>query len=136
MQTAEGSLYIVKRSDAAHRAAAWRFIKYLVAPEQMIRLHLETGYVPIRKSVAASPAVQARWAQEPAYRTSYDQLLSGPTTLATTGPVIGNFAGVREAVVDGITSMLTQGVSPRAALAATQRKADAAIRDYNERVSG
>ncbi|MGZ4801004.1 MAG: ABC transporter substrate-binding protein [Acidimicrobiia bacterium] len=136
VQTAEGSLYIVKRSDAAHRAAAWRFIKYLVAPEQMIRLHLETGYVPIRKSVAASPAVQARWAQEPAYRTSYDQLLSGPTTLATTGPVIGNFAGVREAVVDGITSMLTQGVSPRAALAATQRKADAAIRDYNERVSG
>jgi sn-glycerol 3-phosphate transport system substrate-binding protein len=136
VQTAEGSLYIVKRSDAAHRAAAWRFIKYLVAPEQMIRLHLETGYVPIRKSVADSPAVRARWAREPAYRTSYDQLLSGPTTLATTGPVIGDFAGVRAAVIDGITSMLTQGTPPRAALATTQRKADAVIRDYNKRVTG
>ncbi|MGZ8752015.1 MAG: ABC transporter substrate-binding protein [Acidimicrobiia bacterium] len=134
VQTGEGSLYIVKRSDAAHRAAAWRFIKYLVAPEQLIRLHLETGYVPIRKSVADSPAVQARWAQEPNYRTSYDQLLNGPTTLATTGPVIGDFAGVRAAVVDGITSMLAGGTSPRAALAATQREADAVIRDYNERV--
>jgi sn-glycerol 3-phosphate transport system substrate-binding protein len=134
VQTAEGSLYIVERSDAAHRAAAWRFIKYLVAPEQLIRLHLETGYVPIRTSVAESPAVRARWAREPAYSTSYDQLLGGPTTLATTGPVIGDFAGVRAAVVDGITSMLTRGTPPRAALAATQRKADAVIHDYNERV--
>ena len=32
--------------------------------------------------------------------------------------------------------MLTQGKSPRAALAATQRKADAVIREYNERVTG
>jgi sn-glycerol 3-phosphate transport system substrate-binding protein len=136
VQTAEGSLYIVERSDAAHRAAAWHFIKYLVSPEQLIRLHLETGYVPIRKSVAESPAIQARWTREPAYRTSYDQLLSGPTTLATTGPVIGNFAGVRAAVVDGLGSMLTQGNSPRAALAATQRRADAVIHEYNQRVTG
>ena len=116
----------MKQSEpGASGARRGSFIKYLVSPEQLIRLHLETGYVPIRKSVADSPAVQARWAQEPAYRTSYDQLLSGPTTLATTGPVIGDFAGVRAAVVDGITSMLTGGTSPRAALAATQRKADA-----------
>jgi sn-glycerol 3-phosphate transport system substrate-binding protein len=136
VQTAEGSLYIVDRGNAARRAAAWRFIKYLVAPEQMIRLHLETGYVPIRKSVAESPEVQARWAQEPAYRTSYDQLLSGPTTLATTGPVIGNFTAVRAAVVDGLNSMLAGDKSPRAALAETQRKANAVIREYNDRVSG
>jgi sn-glycerol 3-phosphate transport system substrate-binding protein len=136
VQTAEGSLYMVKRSSPAERAAAWAFIKYLVSPEQMIRLHLETGYVPIRTSVAESAPVQARWRADPNYRTSYDQLLSGPTTLATTGPVIGDFAGVRDAVVDGITSMLTGGASPRAALAATQRKADAVIQDYNDRVGG
>lgn len=136
VQTAEGSLYIVSRSDPLKRAAAWEFIKYLVAPAQMIRLHLETGYVPVRTSVAGSPAVRARWATDPNYRVAYDQLLGGPTTLATTGPVIGDFAGVRAAVVDGITSMLSGGVSPRAALAATQRKADAAIREYNARTAG
>lgn len=136
VQTAEGSLYLLKKSSPAQRAAAWQFIKYLVAPKQLIRLHLETGYVPIRKSVAASPEVQARWRQEPAYRTSYDQLVNGPKTLATTGPVIGDFASVRAAVVDGITSMLTTGTSPRDALAETQKKADAAILAYNERVGG
>jgi ABC-type sugar transport system, periplasmic component len=136
VQTAEGSLYIVARKDPAKRGAAWQFIKYLDSTEQLIRLHLETGYVPIRRSVADAPAVQARWASDPNYRVSYDQLLSGPTTLATTGPVIGDFLGVRAAVVDGITSMLTGRASPRAALAATQRRANAVIAAYNERVGG
>lgn len=136
VQTAEGSLYLLEKSSPAQRAAAWRFIKYLVSPEQLIRLHLETGYVPIRKSVASSPEVQDRWRREPAYRTSYDQLVNGPTTLATTGPVIGDFGSVRAAVVDGITSMLTTGTSPRDALAETQQRADAALRAYNERVEG
>ena len=136
VQTAEGSLYILKKSSPAERAASWKFIKYLDSTEQLIRLHLDTGYVPIRKSVAAAPAVQARWAADPNYRVAYDQLLGGPTTLATTGPVIGDFAAVRAAVVDGIQSMLSTGTSPRAALAATQRKADAAIQAYNERVGG
>ena len=116
VQTAEGSLYILKKSSPAERAAAWEFIKYLDSTEQLIRLHLETGYVPIRKSVAEAPAVQARWAADPNYRVAYDQLLGGPTTLATTGPVIGDFAAVRAAVVDGIQSMLSTGTAPRAAL--------------------
>lgn len=136
VQTAEGSLYLLKKSSPAQRAAAWQFIKYLVAPKQLIRLHLETGYVPIRKSVAESPQVQDLWRQAPAYRTSYDQLVNGPKNLATTGPVIGDFASVRAAVVDGITSMLTTGTSPRDALAETQKKADAAILAYNQRVGG
>jgi sn-glycerol 3-phosphate transport system substrate-binding protein len=133
-QTAEGSLYIVNRSSLAERGAAWQFIKYLVSTKELVRLHLETGYVPIRRSVADAPEVQDRWTSDPNYRVSYDQLLSGPTTLATTGPVIGDFLGVRQAVVEGITSMLSGEQSPRAALAATQRKADAVIAAYNERV--
>ncbi len=78
VQTAEGSLYIVNRSSPAKRGAAWQFIKYLDSTKELIRLHLETGYVPIRRSVADSPEVQARWAADPNYRVSYDQLLSGP----------------------------------------------------------
>lgn len=134
VQTAEGSLYLVNKGSPAQRGAAWQFVKYLVSPEALTRLHLDTGYLPIRKSVADSAPVQARWESDPNYRVAYDQLLSGPTTLATTGPVIGDFLGVREAVVEGVTSMLTGEQSPRAALASTQRKADAVIAAYNERV--
>lgn len=136
VQTAEGSLYIVKHGDPARRAAAWRFIKYLVSTKELIRLHLETGYVPIRRSVADSAEVQARWAQDPNYRTAYDQLLGGPTNLATTGPVIGDFLDVRRAVVDGLSSMLNSDTPPLRALAQTQRAADAVVAAYNERVAG
>ena len=75
-------------------------------------------------------------AEDPAYRTAYDQLLNGPTTLATTGPVIGDFGSVRDAVVDGITSMLTTSRSPLDALRETEQKANTALDAYNERVVG
>jgi hypothetical protein len=42
---------------------------------------------------------------------------------------------VRDAVRDGLDRMLTQGQSPAAALAQTQRAATAAIAAYNARVS-
>ena len=134
VQTAEGSLYVVARGDPAKRGAAWQLIKYLDSPEQLVRLHLETGYVPIRRSVAASREVQKRWAEDPNYRTSYDQLVGGPTNLATIGPVIGDFLGVRAAVVEGITSMLSGDATPRAALASTQRAVDKVVSAYNARV--
>lgn len=133
VQTAEGSLWIVRRSSPERQAAAWQFVKYLVSTEQLVALHLGTGYVPIRRSVAESSEVQALWARSPEYRVSYDQLVSGPTTKATTGPIIGAFPEVREAVRQGFEAMLVGGKSPVAALAGAQRAADTAIREYNSR---
>lgn len=133
VQTAEGSLWIVRRSSPERQAAAWQFVKYLVSPEQLVALHLGTGYVPIRRSVAESPEVRALWARSPEYRVSYDQLVSGPTTKATTGAIIGAFPEVREAVRQGFEAMLVGGTSPAAALARAQDGADTAIQEYNSR---
>jgi len=134
VQTAEGSLWISNRSSPAEQAAAWKLIKHLVSTESLIRLHVETSYVPIRTSVAELTTVQELWAEQPEYRTAYDQLAKGPTTPATTGPVIGAFPEVREAVRRGFEAMLVGDSSAREALAQAQRNADEAIRDYNERI--
>ena len=63
----------------------------------------------------------------------YEQLLvpGGP---AADGSVIGNYQGVRDAVTDGLTSMLTQGKSVDDALADAQSNADRAIAEYNDRL--
>jgi sn-glycerol 3-phosphate transport system substrate-binding protein len=131
----DGSLWITNRTSPAKQAAAWELAKFLVAPEQQAALSIATGYVPVRKSAAALPSVQAFWAAQPAFQVAYEQLLV-PDGKAADGSVIGNYQGVRDAVTDGITSLLTQGKSVQDALADTQRNADRAISEYNERVAG
>ncbi len=67
--------------------------------------------------------MQAYWAANPFYKVAYDQLLNGPTNVATAGSVIGNYTGVRDAVRDAENSMFLNGTDPKAALksAADQR---------------
>jgi sn-glycerol 3-phosphate transport system substrate-binding protein len=134
----DGSLWIPKHSSPEKRAAAWEFIKFLSDPARQAELSVGSsgGYIPIRTSAVDDPALQQLWSQKPYLRVPYDQLESGPTTPATVGSVIGNFQGFRDAERDGLTRMLTENVSPSAALRRTQNDADAAIADYNARVGG
>ena len=78
--------------------------------------------------------MQQTWARDPIFKVAYDQLVSGPTNVATIGSLIGDYQGVRDAVKDGMLSMLTGGLSPQAALAKAQKQADASIKAYNTRL--
>ncbi len=80
------------------------------------------------------PALAQKWAAEPIYRVSYDQLTTGAENASTAGSLIGDYQGVRDAVKDGMLSMLTGGLSPAQALTKAQNEADDAISAYNERV--
>lgn len=131
-----GVLYISKRSSAAKQAAAWEFAKFLVTPENQAAWAAATGYVPIRKSAAKLPAIQKQWAENPGYKVAYDQLVETPVTPATQGPVIGDYQGVRDAVLAGMQEMFTQDVPPARALANAAKAADAAMAAYNQRVGG
>ena len=130
----DGSLWISKASAPEKRAAAWQFVKYLAAPAQQASLAVEGGFAPIRADATTVPALAERWAAEPIYRVGYDQLTTGTEGAATAGSLIGDYQGVRDAVRDGMLSMLTAGLSPTAALQKAQREADAAIKAYNDRL--
>ena len=132
----DGSLWIPKASSAVKKAAAWQLIKFLVAPEQQAALSVSSqgGYIPIRKSSLDDPALQQLWADKPFLEVPYEQLGSGPNNATTAGSVIGAYQAVREAVREGFVRMLTEGQSPKAALAQAARVATAAIQDYNSRV--
>jgi len=132
----DGSLWIPKHSSAAKRAAAWEWIKFLVAEPQQATWLIEKGSVPTRVSVTKDPQVQALWQKDPNYKVGWDQLQAGLVTNASVGSVIGPYQEVRNAVRDGIVAMLTKGLSPAAALKQAQQQADQAIADYNSRVGG
>jgi sn-glycerol 3-phosphate transport system substrate-binding protein len=131
-----GALYMVNKSKPEQQAAAWKFLKYLDDPAQQTTWAIDTGYIPIRKAAAATTTMQDYWAKNPVYKVAYDQLLSGPNTVATSGSVIGDYKGVRDAVRDAENSMFLQGKDPKSALKDAASNADSAMADYNSRVGG
>ncbi len=131
-----GGLFIVNKSAHEKQAAAWKFLKFLDQPANMTTWAIGTGYLPIRQSSADSAAMQDYWAKNPTYKVAYDQLLNGPSDIATAGSVIGDNSGVRDAVRDAENSMFLEGKDPKAALAAAAQNATTAIDDYNNRIGG
>ena len=118
---------MVNKSAPEKQAAAWEYLKFLDQPDSLTTWSIGTGYMPIRKSSANSAAMKAYWAQNPTYKVAYDQLANGPTNPATSGSVIGNYTGVRDAVRDAENSMFLENKDPKAALSAASKNANGAI---------
>jgi sn-glycerol 3-phosphate transport system substrate-binding protein len=131
-----GALYMVNKSRPEKQEAAWRFLKFLDDTAQQATWATGTGYVPIRKSTASSQVMQDFWAKNPYYKVAYDQLLSGSNDAASSGSVIGDYVGVRNAMRDAENTMFLEGKSPADALKGAASSADTVIQDYNSRVGG
>jgi sn-glycerol 3-phosphate transport system substrate-binding protein len=129
------SLWVVNKSAPEKQAAAWEFAKFLNSEEAQATWAAATGYLPIIEAAAESPQVQAVWAEIPGYKVAYDQLLTGPSNIATAGPVIGDYTGVQNAVREAWQRMLSGGTA-KAALKEAAKNADAAMQEYNSRVGG
>jgi sn-glycerol 3-phosphate transport system substrate-binding protein len=130
-----GANYIVKKSSPEKQAAAWQYAKFLNDPQTQADWSIATGYVPIRQSAANMPQVQQYWTTNPGFKVAYDQLLAGVANTATAGPVIGDYQGVRDVVLDSEQQMFN-GMTPSAALKLAKQNANGKIEEYNSRVSG
>jgi ABC-type glycerol-3-phosphate transport system substrate-binding protein len=129
-----GELFMVNKSAPAKQAAAWQFLKFLDDPKNITTWAIGTGYLPIRTSSAESTEMQDYWAANPTFTVAYDQLVSGPDSVATAGSVIGPNIEVRAAVRDAENTMFLEGTNAKAAIAAAADAATEAIVDYNSRI--
>ncbi|HEX6312340.1 MAG TPA: ABC transporter substrate-binding protein [Acidimicrobiia bacterium] len=132
----DASLWIPDSGSNVKVAAAWELVKFLSSPEAYAAFTVGTrgGFVPIREASFQDPAVQQLYAENPQLQVPYDQLQAGGTGAAAVGPVIGDYAGVRNAVRDALTEMFANGMAPKQALQRAQQDADDAIESYNERI--
>ncbi len=125
--------YIAKGSDPAKVAAAWKFAQFLTTPESQAQWGAGTGYVPISKLAVTSPTITQLWAKSPGYKVAYDQLANGAENTATAGPVIGDYQGVRDAVINMLESILITKTPVATALSSATSTANAAIAAYNSK---
>jgi len=128
------SLFIVNKSSPVKQEAARIFAHWLNEPAQQAEWHVGSGYIPIRRSAAASKSVQDLWAASPQFKVAYDDLAQDRVTAASAGAVVGPFLEVRNAVVGGLESMILQGTDPATALRNAASTASEAIRSYNQRI--
>jgi len=128
------ALFISNGVPPAQQAAAWTFETYLDSPSSQATWAAGTGYIPVRRSSVRTPTIAHLWATNPGFKVAYTQLVTGPTTLATSGAVIGPYETVRKDILQAEESMYSSGVAPATALRTAQSQVNAAITSYNQRV--
>ncbi len=107
-----------------------------MAPEQMARWHQATGYLPDTLSSQKLLTDQGYYTQNPNKKTAIDQLLAVKPSSATAGAIMGPFPQIRDIIEQDIQAVVTGGADIDATLADSKSKADAALTDYNSRLTG
>jgi ABC-type glycerol-3-phosphate transport system substrate-binding protein len=104
--------------------AAWEFVKFFTSLDGVVQWALGTGYLPIRKSAAKHPKMQAFWGEWEYNRAGFDCL-----PYARPEPNVAGWQEVRGLVEDALTAVLTDIKSAEQASRELKRAADRALSD-------
>jgi sn-glycerol 3-phosphate transport system substrate-binding protein len=127
-------LWILNVRPKAEQEAAWKFIKWLMEPEQQAEWFASSGYLPVSRSAVNLPVAQDVLAHYPRFQVPFDLYLNAPANPATEGTILGPFQKVREAVYRGVEEMLSGIKDPQQALTDAAERATKELQDYNSRV--
>ena len=125
-------LWIFNLRPQEEQAAAWKFIKWFLEPEQQAEWFAGSGCLPVTRSSVELPASQEVLAQYPLFNTALELYVGVEGSPASLGAILGPFPEVREAIHDGIEQMLVGGKDPSEALADAAERSNEAIEEYNE----
>ncbi|MDP2949354.1 MAG: ABC transporter substrate-binding protein [Chloroflexota bacterium] len=128
------ALWILKSHPKAEQDAAWKFIKWLMEPEQQAEWYSGSGYLPARVSAFEMPAAKEVEAEYPQFKIAADLYLAAPSTPASLGPLLGPFIDIREIVASAVEEMLVGDKDPIDAINDAAKEANALIEEYNRRV--
>ena len=120
-----GSLVTPKGLPDDQRKAAWTFMKWLSAPEQLASWSRFTGYFSPRKSAYELPEMKQFIAEHPDALIALQQLPYAQPWFATF-----NTVGVRQAMEDQVQAVLTGKKKPEQAVKDAQRAADEIMKPY------
>lgn len=115
----------VFRTNEAQQAAAWEFAKFFTSMDVSVRWALATGYVPIRKSAANHPDMQAYWNEWQYNKVAFDCL-----PIAKAEPALSGWNEVRDLVVKAQTGVLSGATDAKAAAKTLKQQADQVFLRY------
>ena len=127
-------LWILNLRPEREQEAAWRFIKWLMEPEQQAEWLAGSGYLPVSHSAVDQPAAKEIVAQYPLFQVPLNLYVEAPATPTGLGALLGPFRQVRERIDQAVEAMLSGGESPDQALDDAAAESNRIIEEYNQRV--
>jgi sn-glycerol 3-phosphate transport system substrate-binding protein len=125
--TGGGNFYLFKKSTPAQRDAAFKFIKWVTAPQRAAQWGIDTGYVAVRPDAWETPVMKQYVAGFPAAAVARDQLPYAKAELST-----HDNQRVTKALNDGLQAALTGTKTPEQAMKDAQREADRLLRPHRK----
>jgi sn-glycerol 3-phosphate transport system substrate-binding protein len=123
--TGGGNFYLFKKSTPAQRDAAFKFIKWVTAPQRAAQWGIDTGYVAVRADAWETPAMKQYVAGFPAAAVARDQLPYAKAELST-----HDNQRVTKALNDGLQAALTGTKTPEQAMKDAQAQSERILRTY------
>jgi sn-glycerol 3-phosphate transport system substrate-binding protein len=126
-----GGFFIVNTAPPEEQAGAWKFLEFMLQPDNAKEWHLRGSYLPIVKTVADEPDVQAFWKDQVAgvlIKPAVDQLAAADPDEA--GPLIGPYTDFTDNVENAIEGVLLSGDDVESALTTAQDEVTQSLERY------
>ncbi|MGC5020316.1 ABC transporter substrate-binding protein [Micromonospora sp. DT47] len=130
--TGGGGLSILAGIPEDRQKAAFEFVKFAAKPENAAQWSIDTGYLPATKAAQATPQMQQRFAERPAFKVAVEQL---PKTQAQ-DVVRLMVPNANKAIYGGLQKIYADNQSAQqvfAAVAAELRKSTDSVREAVEK---
>ena len=123
--TGGGNFYLFKKSTPQQQQAAFKFIKWITAPERAAQWGIDTGYVAVRPDAWNTPVMKKYIEGFPPAAVARDQLQYAVAELST-----HENQRVTKALNDGLQAALTGAKTPEQAMKDAQAEAVRILRPY------
>ncbi len=110
-----GNLVVISEGNTDEQiAASWEFIQFLMSDEMVAYNTINSGYVPVTKSVAEYADMVDFWAENPLYKVAYDQMA---TAKCQEDPYVPFLQDYTKACWDAVSLLIQEGsITPEQAL--------------------
>jgi sn-glycerol 3-phosphate transport system substrate-binding protein len=128
------SLWIFKSRPQEEQEAAWKFIKWLMEPEQQAEWYAGSGFLPVNDKAFELPAAKEIEAKYPQFKIAADLYRAASVSPVPPGPLLGPQFDVSQIIRHAIEEMLVGNKDPVEAINDAAKDANDVIEEYNRRI--
>jgi sn-glycerol 3-phosphate transport system substrate-binding protein len=128
------ALWIFKSRPEEEQEAAWKFIKWLMEPEQQAQWYAGSGFLPVNGKAFELPAAKEIEAKYPQFKIAAELYRAASVSPVPPGPLLGPEFDVSQIISRAIEEMLVGNKDPIAAINDAAKDANEIITEYNRRV--
>ncbi len=90
-----GNLCVISEGNTEDEVmASWEFVQFLMSDEEVSYNTINTGYVPVTKSVADYEGMKEFWKENPLFEVAYNQTMTGQCQEKPYSPYLQDFTQV------------------------------------------